>query len=582
MVEGGIQPVDASAFRQCFSLAWKNPYVLRLAFSAGIGGLLFGYDTGVISGALLYIRDYFDEVDRSTVLQESIVSMALAGAIIGAAVGGWLNDRFGRKKSILTADVLFLAGAILMAAAPNPAVLIVGRFFVGLGVGTASMTAPLYISEASPANIRGALVSTNGFLITGGQFLSYCINLAFTNVKGTWRWMLGIAGVPALLQLVLMMFLPESPRWLYRKGREAEAEAILAKIYSTPEEVAVEIESLKDSVELELQENQTSKSSLISEMLKTKTVRRGLVAGVGLQVFQQFVGINTVMYYSATIIQYAGYASNQTALLLSLVTSGLNAFGSIVSIFFIDRTGRKKLLIISLVGVIFSLAVLSAVFNEASTHSAPVSRVETQHFGNRTCSAFASLNANSWSCTKCLKADCGFCSSTNGKMSPGACLISKDRKLDTATCTSESGRQWYTRGCPSSFGWWALVGLALYIICFSPGMGTVPWIVNSEIYPLRFRGICGGIAATANWVSNLIVAQSFLSLTQAIGTSWTFLVYGVISVLALFFVIICVPETKGLPIEEIEKMLQGRGLHIRFWKKRETVNGVHKTEQNNT
>ena len=145
---------------------------------------------------------------------------------------------------------------------------------------------------------------------------------------------------------------------------------------------------------------------------------------------------------------------------------------------------------------------------------------------------------------------------------PGECLISNDTVKDV--CHGQD-RLWYTRGCPSKTGWLALVGLALYIIFFSPGMGTVPWIVNSEIYPLRYRGICGGIAATANWISNLIVAQSFLTLTTAIGTSWTFLMFGVISVVALLFVLICVPETKGLPIEEVEKMLELRALHYKFW-----------------
>lgn len=148
---------------------------------------------------------------------------------------------------------------------------------------------------------------------------------------------------------------------------------------------------------------------------------------------------------------------------------------------------------------------------------------------------------------------------------PGACLISNDTVKDIC---HDDHKLWYTRGCPSKYGWLALIGLALYIIFFSPEMGIVPWIVNSEIYPLRFRGVCGGIAATANWISNLIVAQSFLSLTQAIGTSWTFLIFGVISVVALFFVLIFVPETKGLPIEEIEKMLDMRGLQLKFWKKR--------------
>jgi len=175
--------------------------------------------------------------------QEAIVSMALAGAIIGASVGGWINDRFGRKKSIVVADILFFIGSIVMASAMNPATLIVGRVFVGLGVGMASMASPLYISEASPTRVRGALVSLNGLLITGGQFLSYVINLAFTTVRsqhhspyifheheheqsffmsfiqapGTWRWMLGVAAIPALIQVILMALLPESPRWLFRK-----------------------------------------------------------------------------------------------------------------------------------------------------------------------------------------------------------------------------------------------------------------------------------------------------------------------------------------------------------------------------
>ncbi|XP_039140695.1 probable inositol transporter 2 isoform X1 [Dioscorea cayenensis subsp. rotundata] len=564
-MEGGVVEADASAFKECFSLAWRNPYVLRLAFSAGIGGLLFGYDTGVISGALLYIRDDFSSVDRKTWLQEMIVSMAVAGAIVGAAVGGWTNDRFGRRFSILVADFLFFVGAVIMAAAPSPTLLIVGRVFVGLGVGMASMTSPLYISEASPAKVRGALVSTNGFLITGGQFLSSLINLAFTNVHGTWRWMLGIAALPALLQFILMLLLPESPRWLYRKRREAEAEAIMRKIYPA-QEADKEIQALKDSIEAEIKEEGSSEKINITKLLKTKTVRRGLIAGVGLQIFQQFVGINTVMYYSPTIVQLAGFASNQTAVALSLVTSGLNAMGTIVSIYFIDRTGRKKLLIISLCGVILSLGVLSGVFHETTSHSPNVSKQETSHFSSYTCPDF-SLATTNWDCMKCLKAsspDCGFCASGTNKLFPGACLISNNTVKDL--CHSE-GRLWYTRGCPSRYGWLALIGLALYIIFFSPGMGTAPWIVNSEIYPLRFRGVCGGIAATANWISNLIVAQSFLSLTQSIGTSWTFFIFGVISVVALFFVLVFVPETKGLPIEEVEKMLEQRDVHFAFWKK---------------
>lgn len=566
IMEGGV-PTDAdmSAFRECLALSWKNPYVLRLAFSAGIGGLLFGYDTGVISGALLYIRDDFKAVDQKTWLQESIVSMALAGAIIGAAVGGWINDRFGRKIAIILADALFFTGSAIMAAALNPAILIVGRVFVGLGVGMASMASPLYISEASPTKVRGALVGLNSFLITGGQFLSYLINLAFTKAPGTWRWMLGVAAMPAFIQIVLMIMLPESPRWLFRKGRTEEGEAILRRIYS-PEEVEGEIQALKESVEAEIKEAESSDKVTMVQLFKTTTVRRALYAGMGLQIFQQFVGINTVMYYSPTIVQLAGIASNQTALLLSLVTAGLNAFGSIVSIYFIDRTGRKKLALISLSGVAVSLALLTVIFHETEVHSPAISSLETRHFNGTICPNYSTDLNGGWTCMKCLKAsaDCGFCASRADKLLPGACLISNG--TTKGQCHDEH-RLWYTRGCPSKVGWVAIVGLALYIIFFSPGMGTVPWVLNSEIYPLRYRGICGGMASTAVWVSNLIVSQSFLSLTKSIGTSWTFMLFGFVAVAAIIFVIIFVPETKGLPMEEVEKMLEKRTLNFKFWQR---------------
>ncbi|CDP18528.1 unnamed protein product [Coffea canephora] len=162
---------------------FSNSYVVGLTVIAGIGGLLFGYDTGVISGALLYIRDEFKQVDQSSFLQETIVSMALCGAMIGAATGGWINDAYGRKKATLSADVVFVLGSIVMAVAPDPYVLILGRFLVGLGVGVASVTAPVYIAEASPSEIRGGLVSTNVLMITGGSFLSYLVNLAFTEFE---------------------------------------------------------------------------------------------------------------------------------------------------------------------------------------------------------------------------------------------------------------------------------------------------------------------------------------------------------------------------------------------------------------
>lgn len=556
-MEGGVSKPDKTEFTECWKTTWKTPYIMRLALSAGIGGLLFGYDTGVISGALLYLREDFEEVNKKTWLQETIVSMAVAGAIFGAAVGGWMNDKFGRKKSILVADVVFFIGAIVMAVAPAPWVIIIGRILVGLGVGMASMTSPLYISEASPARIRGALVSTNGLLITGGQFLSYLINLAFTKAPGTWRWMLGVAGLPAVVQFVLMLSLPESPRWLYRRDKVDEARAILEKIYPA-HEVEFEMAALKQSVEAEKADEGAVGEDMISKVkgaLNNTVVRRGLYAGITVQVAQQFVGINTVMYYSPTIVQFAGFASNKTALALSLITSGLNAVGSIVSMAFVDRYGRRRMMIISMFGIITCLLVLSIVFFQAAIHAPSISPIDSTHFGtNTTCPAYTTApDASKWNCMSCLKAECGFCASGGNEYLPGACLAStKDLK---GACGA-GHRTWFENGCPSKFGFFAVILLGMYIISYSPGMGTVPWIVNSEIYPLRYRGIGGGIAAVSNWVSNLIVSETFLTLTKAIGSAGTFLLFAGFSFIGLVAIYFLVPETKGLQFEEVEKMLE--------------------------
>ncbi|WCJ28146.1 inositol transporter 4 [Euphorbia peplus] len=506
MVEGGI--AEDADFGECWKVTWKTPYIMRLAFSAGIGGLLFGYDTGNISGALLYIRDDFVEVDRSTFLQELIVSMTVGGAILGAAFGGVGNDKFGRKKTILVADIVFFIGAIVMALAPTYKIIILGRFLVGLGVGMASMTAPLYISEVSPARIRGALVSTNGLLITGGQFLAYLINLAFTKAPGTWRWMLGIAAVPPFLQFFLMLSLPESPRWLYKENKVEEAKKILSRIYPQ-EDVDEEIRALRESVEADQKLEEHTGTGL---MIKLKgafsdvAIRRALYAGITVQVAQQFVGINTVLYYSPTIVQFAGFASNSVALALSLVTSGLNLVGTFISMLFVDRYGRRRLMIVSMFGIIFFLFALAIVFQQASVHSPRIDLVETGQFhgGNYTCSAFsqsAPILSSKMTCTNCLKQGCAFCSNKQNSLRPGACLV--DDKQVEGFCKADQ-RTWFSEGCPSRIGFLAVIFLGLYIIFYAPGMGTAPWIVNSEIYPLRYRGIGGGIAAVANWTSNLI------------------------------------------------------------------------------
>ncbi|XP_057849584.1 inositol transporter 1 isoform X1 [Cryptomeria japonica] len=528
-----------------------NAYILGLTFAAGIGGLLFGYDTGVISGALLYIREDFKAVNESSFLQETIVSMAIFGAIIGAAISGYIGDKYGRKKATIIADFFFILGAIAMAGAPEPYTLIAGRLLVGLGVGIASITSPIYIAEVSPSEIRGALVSTNTLMTTGGQFLSYLVNLGFTEVPGTWRWMLGAAGLPALAQLVIMLFLPESPRWLFMENKQVEAVAILEKIYD-PDRLDIEVEQLSAALEEETQERELKGKISYLDLVRSKELRLALFAGVGFQAFQQFAGINTVMYYSPTIVQLAGFASNQIALLLSLIVAAMNAIGTILGIFLIDRCGRRLLALTSLFGVFVSLAILSGAFYLTSVDVPTVDIHQTLKAGYA-CPAILDFSQPLWNCNGCLNAGCGFCTASGNQMLPGTCFISNS--TSEQYCSLNSGN-WYSEICPSTYGWFAVLGLVLYIAFFSPGMGPVPWTINSEIYPSKYRSMCGGIAATACWVSNLIVSESFLSLVDAVGTSKTFLIFAAIVMAAFIFVLAFVPETKGLSFEEVEKMWQ--------------------------
>ncbi|PKA52106.1 putative inositol transporter 2 [Apostasia shenzhenica] len=352
-------------------------------------------------------------------------------------------------------------------------------------------------------------------------------------------------------------------------NRKEEAEAILRKIYPA-DEIQMELELLRQSVESEVaQEGAIGDTNIFGKVKKawsTRIVRRGLVAGIVCQVAQQFCGINTVMYYAPSIVQLAGYASNSTALALSLITSGLNAIGSIVSMYFVDRSGRRRLMIFSLCGIILWLGVLSGVFYAAAVKSPAVGLTETQHFGNYTCPAYNPAKMKYWKCIDCLKAECSFCANGDNKLLAGACMANPQANGPIKHACQGEHRYWYTQGCPSDFGWIALVALALYIIFYSPGMGTAPWIVNSEIYPLRFRGICGGMAAVANWVSNLIVTQTFLTLTKAIGTANTFILFGIYSIVALVLIFFIVPETKGLPFEEVEVMLSAED--YKPWKAR--------------
>eukprot|EP01125_Pyxidicula_operculata_P022995 TRINITY_DN9745_c0_g1_i1.p1 TRINITY_DN9745_c0_g1~~TRINITY_DN9745_c0_g1_i1.p1 ORF type:complete len:487 (-),score=87.85 TRINITY_DN9745_c0_g1_i1:47-1507(-) len=331
--------------------AASERFLYITTFFAAIGGFLFGYDTGVISGALLYLQEEFnlDDLDQSL-----IVSVALGGAIFGALFAGWLGDYFGRRITVSVASILFIIGSIILGASINIPMLIFGRFVVGAGIGVASNIVPVFVAEISPPDKRGSLVALNNLFITGGQLISYLVDSAFAEVPNGWRYMLGLAAVPALVQLIGMIFLiPESPRWLVGKGRIDEALSITQKIRGTTE-VTKEMDEIEQSVRDDSQ--QDWRAIFDRNMLKT------LGLGMSLQIIQQFLGINTAMYYSATIIKMSGVRDNQTAIWFSDLVAATNMIFTIYSIYLIDRIGRRALLLSTMIPTIVCLVLLGFAF----------------------------------------------------------------------------------------------------------------------------------------------------------------------------------------------------------------------------
>ena len=438
----------------------KYIWLYVVAIVASLGGLLSGYDTGVISGALLFINETWILPDT---LQGFLVSSVLIGAVIGAATNGVLADIFGRKKIIMATAVIFILGSVMCAFAPNVYVLIISRIFVGFAVGIVNFVVPLYLSEISPKNLRGTLVSLYQWAITSGILFSYFINAAFAQAVYNWRWMLFAGVLPGLVLFVGMYLMSDTPRWLVSKNREDEAKVIFQKI--EPDiDTEKEIQDIKATLKTEGQDK---------KFRFKKWMIMPFVVGVGIMFAQICTGINTIIYYAPTIFKTAGFDSNLTAIYATTGIGVVNFVMTIVAVFFTDRLGRKPLLYFGLTGVMFSLFALGTSF------------------------AFANILG-------------------------------------------------------SSLKWVAVGSLVTYIVCFAMSLGPIGWILVSEVFPLKIRGVAMSICTVSNFAFNFFVVGSFPILLHRIGGAWTFWMFGAVSLLCIIFVYFFVPETKGISLEQIE------------------------------
>ncbi|MGI8960278.1 MAG: sugar porter family MFS transporter [Bryobacteraceae bacterium] len=325
-----------------------KPLVYVAAAISALGGMLFGYDIGVISGAILFINKQFS---LSPGMEEIVVSSVLLGSLIGAAAGGMLADRLGRRRLSIATAIVFCLGGAGAALAPDTAWLIIARVVAGVAIGVASFVSPLYISEIAPVGIRGKLVSINQVALTTGIVVSYLIDYAFAPSQD-WRWMFALAVIPAASFGIGLLFIPDSPRWLAGRGHLDQARDVLKRIRN-PEQVESEVKEIQSSVS----QQKGNWSELFGKLL-----RPAMVVGIGLAIAQQITGINTVIYYAPTIFKFAGLSSSSAAILASVGVGVINVVLTVVAMQLIDRVGRRPLLLISLAGMAGSLFVLGGAF----------------------------------------------------------------------------------------------------------------------------------------------------------------------------------------------------------------------------
>lgn len=437
-------------------------YFIVVAIVAAFSGILFGYDTGVISGAILFIAHEFS---LTAFTNGMVVSAVLLGAFLGALISGHVSDFLGRKRLLIKVALIFILGSIMTACVHSVLWLVIGRVIVGVAIGIASYTAPLYISEVAPARFRGALVSLNQLAISFGILVSYIVDYGFAAFDG-WRWMLGLGAVPAVALCIGMIFLPCSPRWAFTKHGRSSAYSILKKIRVEESQIKEELDCIEDNTEVE-------KGSL--KQLFSKNIRKALLVAVGLAVIQQFTGINTILYYAPTIFTMTGFEGATAAILATMGIGIAFVVFTIISLPLIDRWGRRPLLLLGTFGMTVALLIMSLSFNKAQ--SIPF------------------------------------------------------------------------------YQWLTLVSMLCYIAFFALSLGPVMWLMIAEVFPLKVRGLGASIATCMNWLSNMFVALTFLSLVKWVGASGTFLIYASIGALSLVFIYFLVPETRGVSLEHIEKNL---------------------------
>lgn len=447
-----------------------NALVIRSAVVAAIGGLIFGFDTAVISGANSALKKQFDLDNGGLGLT---VAIATVGTILGALIGGRLADRYGRKNLLFAIGILYVMGSVGTALAPTHAFLMAFRFLGGVGVGLSSVCAPIYTAEIAPARIRGRLVGLVQFNIVLGILLAYLSNyiiqMIITDEKVAWRWMLGVMLIPSAVFLLLLVSVPETPRWLMSRGRDKEAVEISRRLCSTRAESEEQIAEIRQ--QLAADRTKGSLSDFFSRRYSKVIIFAFIIA-----MCNQLSGINAILYYAPEVMKEAG-ASKDDAYLMSVAVGIMNLIATMAALTVIDKIGRRSLMIVGSIGYLLSLGFLTGV------------------------------------------------------------MFMYEGNFDSTSSLL------------------VLVGLLFFIAAHAFGQGSVIWVFISEIFPNKVRGTGQSFGSLTHWVFAAVTTYAFPTIIGKLGGGFAFLIFFVCMCGQLFWVLKMMPETKGVPLEEMESKL---------------------------
>ena len=503
-------------------LEMNKSYTVLISLIVALGGFLLGFDSAVISGAIKGITVYFEMTDAMLGFS---VGCVVFGAMAGNLVAGPLADRFGRKKVLILVAALFTISATWSALSTSYNEFIIARIIGGIGIGGAILIAPIYIAEIAPARLRGSLVSFNQLNIVIGISVAYFSNYFLVNIDGeSWRWMLGVEAIPALIYFLALFTVPRSPRWLIQKLNRIElAQKVLTKIggEAYAETTITEIQKGIDKKE--------PKGKLSDIFQKKYSVI--MVIALGIAFFQQITGINAVFYYAPTIFEQAG-GSTDSSFLQAIVVGLTNLVFTLVAIWLIDRLGRKPLLLIG--SSCMTIALLMAAFafynatydfNEANLNNVGSAQIQ---------SGLTELNGQSFDSQEALF------NAVESKLDPDMFLDFKRNEITNFIQINAT---------------LVLVAILLYVAAFAISLGPVMWTLISEIFPTKIKGIAISVVGFFNSLVSFSVTQVFPWELSNLGPTMTFAIYAVLSFLAIVFVYKFVIETKGKTLEEVEKLL---------------------------